>query len=68
MVHVNNLLWRTDQDKNFFTVNFFSSMQVILLLQRTVQGKNLFTQIICMYVSDIFIAETYKGRARTSSL
>ena len=43
-------------------------MQVILLLQRTVQGKNLFTQIICMYVSDIFITETYKGRARTSSL
>ena len=43
-------------------------MQVILLLQRTVQGKNLFTQIICMYVSDIFIAETYKGKARTSSL
>ena len=65
---VNDKLWRTDQDKNFFTVNFLKCMQVILLLQRTVQGKNLFTQIICMYVSDIFITETYKGRARTSSL
>ena len=43
-------------------------MKGIFLLQRTGQGKNLFTQIIYMYVSDIFITETYKGRARTSSL
>ena len=48
--------------------NFFKCMQVIFLLQRTGQGKNLFTQIICMYVSDIFITNTYKGRARTSLL